>query len=183
MMKVNLGCGSNRLKGWSNYDSEVDIAKPLPFADATVDFILCEHCMEHIAQYEAINFLKECRRVIKENGVARIIVPSLEQIQQRATPEYFKFSMKYRDCGLGPTLRGACDNIIYAFGHKAVWTASLLKAVMAYCGFDPVMECISGRSGYPELCGVDGHGKVIGDEFNRMESVIVEGTVGKGEKG
>lgn len=176
MLKVNLGCGTNKLKGWRNYDSEVDIAKPLPFGDGSVDFILCEHCVEHISQYDAISFLKECRRVLNNEGVARIIVPSLERILENATADYCKFSMKYRDCGLGPTVRGAADNIIYAFGHKAMWTASLLRSAMFYCGFERVSDCVPGVSGYPELCNVDGHGKVIGETFNAIESVIVEGS-------
>jgi hypothetical protein len=32
------------------------------------------------------------------------------------------------------------------------------------------------KSSVPELVGVEGHGKVIGEEFNRIETVVAEAT-------
>ncbi len=79
-MKLNLGCGTNKLLDWQNHDADVDISKRLPFGDRTADFIFIEHCVEHIAYYEAIEFFKECHRVLAPGGTLRVVVPSVEKI-------------------------------------------------------------------------------------------------------
>jgi hypothetical protein len=38
--RLHFGCGSNRLPGWTNFDAEVDISKPLPFFDASGSHLL-----------------------------------------------------------------------------------------------------------------------------------------------
>ena len=175
MLLVNFGCGDNRLPGWRNHDEEVNICQRLPYADGEVDYILCEHCVEHVTYLEAIDFFRECVRVLRRGGVARIIVPSVEQILDRSTLDYWRFTTKWQN--LGPTKRGALDAIIRAHGHKMVWAAGSLRAVMYYSGFGEVEHVRqSGHSMHPELANVDGHGKVIGHKFNELESCIVEGT-------
>jgi predicted SAM-dependent methyltransferase len=174
MRKINLGCGANRLEGWQNFDREIDIAKPpLPFGDRSVDYILCEHCLEHIGYYKAIEFLKECKRVLKPGGVARIIVPSLERIANCNDEEYFKFTTKWQQNG--PTVRGALAAILFAHGHESAWTSSLLRATMVYCGFNPIDECQPERSKHEVLRDVDGHHHIIGRRFNDVESTVIEG--------
>ena len=66
--------------------------------------------------------------------------------------------------------------IIYAHGHEAIWTTSKLEAVMYYCGFDQITSCQPGMSDHKELRDVEGHGKVIGDRFNDLETIVCEGT-------
>ncbi len=39
LLKLNFGCGSNKLPGWRNMDAEIDITKPLPFKDGEAAFI------------------------------------------------------------------------------------------------------------------------------------------------
>lgn len=42
-----------------------------------MDYIYCSHVLEHFEKYETLNILKECRRVLKKNGVMRIVLPDL----------------------------------------------------------------------------------------------------------
>lgn len=150
----------------------MDITKPLPFGNASIDFILCEHCMEHVYYREAIEFLKECRRILIPQGILRLIVPSLEKIRYCSDKDYFKFTQKWQSTG--QNVRGAMDAIIYAHGHKAIWSESLLESVLFFCGFERTAACAPGRSSHSELENVDGHAKSIGVKFNAIESLILE---------
>lgn len=170
-VKINLGCGSNRLAGWDNHDADINIVKRLPWPDAHADFIFAEHVVEHVTQYQAIAFLRECRRVIKPGGVLRIAVPSIESIWKRGDPEYFAFVKKWAP---SLDLRGAMHAILHAHGHQAAWTESLLQALLFFAGFDRVTSCEIGCSSHPALKGVEGHGRVIGERMNRIETVVCE---------
>ena len=173
-MKLNLGCGDNKLPGWVNKDADVDISRRLPFKNESADYILCEHCVEHIPYYRAIEFFRECRRVLKLAGVARIIVPSIEQIWKTADDEYCEFTTRWQK--VGPTPRGAMSAILYAHGHKTAWTASLLEATLYFAGFDKVKKCWPHVSEHVELNGVDGHHHMIGRRFNEIESIVFVGS-------
>jgi SAM-dependent methyltransferase len=174
LLKLNLGCGTNKLSGWENHDADIDIAKPLPWNDGTAGFIFSEHCVEHISYYDAIKFFQECYRVLAPGGTLRITMPSIEQIYRSDDLEYFKFTEKWQK--LGANQRGAMHAILYAHEHKAAWTASLLEATLFYTGFTNLKQCRPGESAHAELRGVEGHGRVIGDRFNNLESLVFEGT-------
>jgi hypothetical protein len=174
-LRINLGCGTNRLAGWQNHDKDVDITRKLPFRDASADYIFAEHVVEHIAYYHAINFMKECLRVLKPRGVLRLTTPSLEFLQARGDDEYFKWT---HERGWAPTAdrRGAMHAILYCHGHQTAWTSSLLMSTMYYCGFEQTAVCEIGKSKHQALVGVEGHSRVIGEHFNWIESLCVEGT-------
>jgi SAM-dependent methyltransferase len=62
-----------------------NLARGIPFADGAADAVYHSHLFEHIdrnladpARDPALSFLKECRRVLKDGGVLRIVVPDLE---------------------------------------------------------------------------------------------------------
>ena len=171
LVKVNLGCGKNKIPGWRNHDIDVDITKPLPFEDNSVDFMLAEHCVEHVDYYKAIDFFKECARVLKPWGVLRVIVPSIELIRDRADEDYIRFVKRW-----APTedLRGAMHAILYEHGHQTAWTQSLLEATLFYCGFEHTVRCEPSQSRHQPLQGVDGHPKVIGERNNWIESLVME---------
>lgn len=91
-MLLNLGCGPHKLPGWVNIDLEMnqelpyavkhDLSQGLPrfIPDNSVDFIFSEHFVEHIDNWQFINLLKDCRRVLKPGGVIRISTPDLEYL-------------------------------------------------------------------------------------------------------
>ncbi len=173
MIALNFGCGTNHLKGWQNYDAEVDITRPLPFVSACADFILAEHVVEHVTYDEALAFFRECRRVLKPAGVVRIAVPSVEQIMKQGTQAYFDFVYRWAPPGEN-TRRGAMHAILFAHGHKAPWTASLLAVSLYLAGFEDVRPRDPGLSDHFELRAAEGHGRVIGEAFNAIETVICE---------
>lgn len=172
MLKLNLGCGTNKLEGWDNRDADVDITKPLPWKDSTADFVFAEHVVEHVYYEQALGFFRECHRVLKPGGVVRIAVPSVEQVMQLATGEYCEFTKKWVQHE--HPKRRAMTNILFMHGHKAPWTKGLLVTSLYYVGFDEPVPQWPGGSSYKELLGVEGHGKVIGEKFNGIETVVVE---------
>lgn len=88
--RLNLGCGDNVLTGWENYDLSLsrkefgvkylDITKGLPFAEESIDYILIEHCLEHVSGPDAFMFMVSAHRVLKLNGILRICVPEITRV-------------------------------------------------------------------------------------------------------
>lgn len=86
-MFVNAGCGSNIVKGWINIDNyylpeEKDFVKgdvrQLPLESNSVDYILFDQVLEHMAMADVPQVLYEVRRVLKKGGRCVIIVPDFE---------------------------------------------------------------------------------------------------------
>lgn len=84
MKKLHLGCGAIIINGWVNLDlnppeggTVCDLRRPLPYESDSVDFIFHEHFIEHLTRDEGVRLTKECYRVLKPDGVLRIITPDL----------------------------------------------------------------------------------------------------------
>jgi predicted SAM-dependent methyltransferase len=83
---LNVGCGNRYHPQMTNIDhiavsSAViahDITAGLPFADNTFDVVYHSHVLEHLQQETAHNLLRDCYRVLKSQGVLRVLVPDLE---------------------------------------------------------------------------------------------------------
>jgi ubiquinone/menaquinone biosynthesis C-methylase UbiE len=174
-MRLNLGCGDNSLPPpWKNHDDDIDITKKLPWPDNSAEFIVIEHCVEHITYYEAIDFFREAYRVLRIGGVLRVTVPSLTQIMNCQDQDYYTW---LHSKGWAPTAddRGAMHAILYCHGHKTAWNAMLMEATLYFAGFNaPRKQETPGWSTHPALCNVEGHERVIGEKFNRIESITFE---------
>jgi predicted SAM-dependent methyltransferase len=87
-INLNIGCGPFGQDGWVNVDLmnlrnvsfTFDTRRNLPFENNTVSRIRVEHFFEHIDKdYEAPAFLDECKRVMQDGAVLRIVVPDIEK--------------------------------------------------------------------------------------------------------
>jgi len=85
---VNIAAGPFGEKGWVNIDLfshnnisfRYDCRKKLPFRSESVQCIRAEHVLEHFDINEEVPiFLKEALRVLKKNGVLRIVVPDIQK--------------------------------------------------------------------------------------------------------
>ncbi len=73
-MKLNLGCGSKKIKGWINCDFDplmkpdciVDLNKRWPFKDSSIGEIRSDYLFEHVLDIN--HFISEAKRVLKRNG-------------------------------------------------------------------------------------------------------------------
>lgn len=81
-LKLNLGCGSDYKKGWTNVDNyaeyktdkqlDLDVL-PYPWKTNTVDYIYMDNVLEHLE--EPVKVLRECARILKPGGTLEVIVP------------------------------------------------------------------------------------------------------------
>lgn len=60
-----------------------DLNKTFPWQNDSVDVIYSSHTLEHLTREKGRIFINECFRVLKKNGVIRIIVPDLRYIIQQ----------------------------------------------------------------------------------------------------
>lgn len=88
MRYLNLGCGHRFHSQWTNVDfrsaaKEVishDLSQGIPFSNNSFDVVYHSHVLEHFSKVQAKFFLKECYRVLRPQGILRVVVPDLEQI-------------------------------------------------------------------------------------------------------
>lgn len=86
MVKLNLGCGKRLLSGYVNIDSNpfegvvVMDVRNLQYSDDSIDEILSEFVLEHIPYYEVPETLWEWWRVLKQEGILKLMVPDFEMI-------------------------------------------------------------------------------------------------------
>lgn len=145
--KLNVGCGGNFLAGFINKDIEMDITKPLPYKNNSVDFILAEHVVEHVSCADGFRFMEECFRVLRHGGILRICVPELARLDRQ----------KRKD-------------IIINHGHMMVYNLTNLTDMLTTAGFDRQLIAKT------KAKDIDGHHKVIGRHLDNLETLRVEAT-------
>jgi len=85
--KLHLGASDKILAGWLNSDLEpgssncifLDATKTFPFPDASLDYVFCEHFVEHIDPEGAAVCFCEVFPCPKQGGVFRIATPNLQK--------------------------------------------------------------------------------------------------------
>ena len=88
MKMLNIGCGRKYHTKWTNIDLVSsspyvighDLTKGLPFDENSFDVCYSSHVLEHLRKAEASFFINEQKRVLKRDGIIRIVVPDLEVI-------------------------------------------------------------------------------------------------------
>lgn len=60
-----------------------DCRKRLSFNPDSVDYIYTSHFIEHLKKFEAQQLLEECFRVLKKDGVLRVVIPDIELILRK----------------------------------------------------------------------------------------------------
>lgn len=174
MRKLNLGCGGNILDGWENHDADLDISKPLPYEDESIDFIFAEHVCEHLTTPDVVRFFMEAHRILKKDGRIRIAVPSVVQMMGSIDEQYLDWFGK---SGFGqPNKRSAIQSILLNHGHLSAWSHATLEACLYAAGFyeENIEPELVGESPSKELRGVEGHGNVIGHHNNEIETIVIE---------
>lgn len=56
-----------------------DLSRGIPFPDASVDVVYHSHVLEHLDRDVAQAFIRECARVLKADGLIRVVVPDFER--------------------------------------------------------------------------------------------------------
>jgi predicted SAM-dependent methyltransferase/tetratricopeptide (TPR) repeat protein len=85
---LNLGCGRRYHADWINVDFNsaspnviaYDLIQGIPFESNSFDAVYHSHILEHFSKSQAPEFIRECFRILKPQGIIRIAVPDLEKI-------------------------------------------------------------------------------------------------------
>jgi SAM-dependent methyltransferase len=205
--RLQIGTGPNVLHGWLNTDVYpetglldslrrvvfLDATKPFPFPDRSIDYVFSEHVIEHLAYNSASNMLGECYRVLRPGGKIRIATPDLHAIisldgspMDRRQGDYCRFVVTNFASEIDAD--GAAERVsmwealttnimFYAHDHKFIYNRETLQATMSAVGFTNIKWESPGVSDDPILCGLEMHGKRLGnEEINKFETMVVEGS-------
>lgn len=136
---------------WSKHIQSImvrDVRKKLPFDDESIDFIYSSHLIEHLRKDEAESVLRECFRVLKRDGLIRLLVPDLElmarnylkeveNIQNNEKKQEYLPSERFLEVlGIGGRTRAPFILKIFSSGeHKWMYDQLSLTALLTSCGF------------------------------------------------
>jgi predicted SAM-dependent methyltransferase len=158
--------------------TRLDIGRPLPFEDGSVDWVYAEHLVEHVTLPVAIGWLAEVRRVLAPGGLLRLTTPDL-RIYLEGYRDGDGFFAKHRRrlevMRVGPPMpeRKAfmLNQIFYLYGHRWIYDLDELTYALAEAGFDAAhVRARSFREGErPDVAALD-------TTFRRDETMYVEVT-------
>lgn len=133
----------------------VDIKDELPDENESVNFIYCSHVLEHFEKEEARDILIECRRVLKDKGIIRIVLPDLNKIIKNYTNaeqfnrEFFGFDKDLYVGFLGKIKK------LFIRGHQWMYDVASAKKLLKEAGFKEIKRCSFRRGEVPDLKKLD----------------------------
>ena len=150
-LRLHLGSANNRLPGWVNVDLlrpgraldlYWDLRRPLPFPDASVDTIFAEHLLEHLPFPAGVGLLRECRRVLRPGGIARVGVPDLD----RYIASYLGRDDIIERVRPGrPTRALALGEPFFLYGHRCMYDFETMQLALLDAGFTHVERISFGQ--------------------------------------
>ena len=176
---LNIGCGPLTKAGWINIDYEpkdpnsfyCDVRNGLPLADGSVKHIHTEHFLSYLHYDEAIDFLRDCSRVLETGETMRIIVPDLERYIRAYAAGDAEFFSALRHLGgaVKPLTTKAmvCNQTCRLGGaYNFSWDFESLEQAALGCGFSQVLR--SKINDTPPNLAIDGQ-----DWWRPFESLYV----------
>ena len=131
-----------------------------------------------------MNLLSECFRVLRQEGKIRIATPDLRFLIDLYNPEKTKLQERYISWAIDTFLPDikiyrdvfVINNFFRAWGHKFIYDYELLQNAMNRAGFINITPHRVGESDDKSFQGLEAHEQIIPDEFNKLETFVVEGT-------
>jgi predicted SAM-dependent methyltransferase len=179
--KLQLGAGEHPRPDWLNTDLHdygrgdelvyLDVRKPFPLPDASLDFVYSEHMIEHLTYAEGQHCLRESLRVLKPGGRIRIATPSLERLAAlydggEIGERYVTWAVETLEPEVGAALAGVViNNFFRSWGHRFVYDPETLTYALSEAGFVEIEEAPLGE--------LERH---LADrpEFNQLETFVLE---------
>ncbi|MEO8431428.1 MAG: methyltransferase domain-containing protein [Acidobacteriota bacterium] len=157
-VRLHVGCGQEAISGWVNIDNKalpgvdrvLDVTSGLPFED--VRSIYAEHFLEHLSFDDGLIFLRECRRVLRDDGVLRLSTPNLDWVYltHYRVGRWTDDEQPLLDCF-------QMNRAFHGWGHRFLYNAPMLDAALRAAGFATVRLHRYGESGMAELRGLERH--------------------------
>jgi predicted SAM-dependent methyltransferase len=160
---LHLACGKRPFFEWINIDVVpsspgpqvlLDLRKPFPLPDNTVDLIYSEDFMEHLELPQGRRMLRECYRVLRGGGMMRILTPNLRVLATRyveRSPELLEwYNRNYGTTSFAEIL----NHGMRSWGHRFIYDDGMLTRELRAVGFSAQSQSHN-RSSNPALCGLD----------------------------
>lgn len=140
-IKLNIGCGSEKIKGFINIDSDsnlnpdkvYDIRNELPFQDSTVDQIVMYHTLEHIPKVFWQTIFLDFSRVLKVDGKFWLSFPNYLTVMKYWISNHRGMREFWEACVFG---RGLSEGD----RHRSVTTPDEVKSFLTKSGFEIYLE-------------------------------------------
>jgi len=68
------------------------------------------------------------------------------------------------------------NNLFRSFGHQFLYDAKTLGGGMRSAGFTDIARCRPGESRHDDLRGLEAHNRLVGDDMNSFETLVLEAT-------
>lgn len=160
--KIHLGCGKVKFSNWINIDLDKsisaadfvwDLTYGIPFDDCSCQSIYCEHLLEHFTAEQGVSLLRECRRVLKPEGILRVAMPSLDVLIEKSASGNWQDQdwLNWPEYRFIQT-RAEMLNIAFKnWGHKWLYDREELHRRLSEAGFTRVEDVEWGKSDSIEL--------------------------------
>jgi len=145
MRKVELGSGSAKSEKITmdfteheNVDIAHDLTKPFPFGDEEIEMFNSHHVLEHFNRYTVRDFLKECHRCLKPNGLFAAVIPDFDAAAKQWVANKYHDDWRARQNLMICMLGGQAAGWEPKEGHTHSWgyTPRSAKALMEEMGFE-----------------------------------------------
>ena len=180
-LRLHLGCGQAPIPGWLNIDVQalpgvdrvLDVREGLPFEN--VSSIFGEHFLEHLELDEGLACLRECRRVLSDEGILRLSTPNLDWVYAThyRLGQWAQEADAIADCFV-------LNRAFQGWGHRFLYNRPVLFAALFAAGFSEMTLHAYGESDRPELAGLERHER-SGDAPDLPHVLIVQAS-GRGER-
>lgn len=192
--RLHIGCGTVILPGWVNIDLHpypgvdrvLDVRQGLPFED--VEYVFSEHFLEHFDLDDGLALLRECRRVLRDDGVLRLTTPNLDWVWATSYATRWTAESPTRatiDAARWPHDASAAvdclalNRAFRAWGHRFLYNRAMLEDALRAAGFTDLVWCGYGQSAHDGLRDLERH-EQSPDTPDLPHLLIVEAS-GRGE--
>lgn len=142
--------------GWA------DATRRIPVPDASASVVYSSHMLEHLDRQEARQFLAEARRVLRKDGVIRLVVPDLRRLATRyveaggGADGFVEATLLGRERPRGVV--GRLKHLALGDrGHAWMYDATSLAALLTAEGFSNARELPPGTTRMPDPGALDLH--------------------------
>jgi SAM-dependent methyltransferase len=126
--RLNWGCDQTVQPGWINSDIKqgshiditCDIRLGLPLESNSIDYAVSVHALQEIAYDDVVPVLRELHRVLKPDGVLRLVLPDIDKAIEAYSHGADAFYIAPAGVGPGPSCAGIPDVDMRSLGGKFI---------------------------------------------------------------
>lgn len=121
--------------------------------------VYASHMMEHLTKEQARQFLSEARRVLKDDGILRLVLPDMRLLVEGY--------LSHHDCDKfvaqtlladeeAPSFGQRLRRLLFGYrGHRWMYDTPSAMALLMECGFTDIRPLPPGETGIPNPEGLD----------------------------